>query len=88
MIDPFCIFLLSNSFFVVDLEPPEPAALNALKSVDDIIEIVRAHLSEELVQSFGIVYKFVVTGEQSGVFYLDLKNGKLFTTIVLLCDKI
>lgn len=48
----------------------------------DLINAINSHLGTVLVKEFGYIYKFVMTGEASleasGIFYLDLKNGKLF----------
>ena len=40
-----------------------------------LLQAVQPVLDDQLVQSFGAVYQFIVHGESGGVFYLDLKNG-------------
>ena len=44
----------------------------------DILDRAVPRLSTDLVQRFMCIYKFVVTGEGGGTFFLDLKHGKFF----------
>jgi len=41
----------------------------------DIIAMVKPHLGAHLVQEYGKIYRFIVKGEDGGVYYMDLKNG-------------
>ena len=50
------------------LPPPSPR---------DLLSLVKAVLSESLVRAVGAVYEFNLSGENGGIFYLDLKNGKV-----------
>ena len=49
------------------LPPPNPR---------EILALVKAVLSESLVRAVGAVYEFNLSGENGGVFFLDLKHGK------------
>lgn len=40
-----------------------------------LVEVVRGVLSESLVRSVDAVYQFNLSGQNGGVFYLDLKSG-------------
>ena len=42
----------------------------------DVLALVQAVMSESLVRAVGAVYEFNLSGENGGLFYLDLKNGK------------
>ena len=42
----------------------------------DVLALVQAVMSESLVRAVGAVYEFNLSGENGGIFYLDLKNGK------------
>ena len=57
-----------------------------LRTPDDLIEAVKPRLGPELVQEFGYIYKFIVTGNNGGTFYLDLKNGKEISFPALFTD--
>lgn len=53
----------------------------------DLVNAINSHLGTALVKEFGYIYKFVLTGEASleasGIFYLDLKNGKFLLVFFL-----
>ena len=51
------------------------------RSPDDLLKVVRPHLNVSLVESYNVIYKFVLEGENGGVFYLDLKNGEFMHTM-------
>ncbi|KAI4456862.1 hydroxysteroid dehydrogenase-like protein 2 [Holotrichia oblita] len=42
--------------------------------VEELFETIQKSLSDELVKKTQAVYQFVLTGEESGKWYLDLKN--------------
>ena len=42
----------------------------------DVLALVQAVMSEALVRAVGAVYEFNLSGENGGIFFLDLKNGK------------
>ncbi|XP_070545103.1 LOW QUALITY PROTEIN: stomatin-like protein 1 [Ptychodera flava] len=44
-------------------------------SPDDILSAVKLLLNESLVENIGAIYKFVLHGSNSGIYFLDLKNG-------------
>ncbi|KAG5330124.1 HSDL2 protein, partial [Acromyrmex heyeri] len=41
-----------------------------------LFNVINANLSSELVDKTGAIYQFNVKGKESGVWFLDLKNGK------------
>ncbi|XP_076231777.1 hydroxysteroid dehydrogenase like 2 [Calliopsis andreniformis] len=52
---------------------------NASKSngkIAHIFTVIEANLNSELVNKTGAIFQFNVNGEETGTWYLDLKNGK------------
>lgn len=49
--------------------------LHNIPSPKEFIGVVKTVLSESMVKSIGSVYMFQLSGQDGGVFYLDLKNG-------------
>lgn len=41
-----------------------------------LFNVINANLSSELVDKTGAIYQFNIKGKESGVWFLDLKNGK------------
>ncbi|XP_033644275.1 stomatin-like protein 1 [Asterias rubens] len=52
-----------------------PSSKPPTTSPRELISSVRPLLTKSLVDEVGAVYKFVVTGEDGGTFFLDLKSG-------------
>ncbi|XP_011141140.2 hydroxysteroid dehydrogenase-like protein 2 isoform X1 [Harpegnathos saltator] len=44
--------------------------------LESIFSVINANLSSELVSKTGAIYQFNVKGEEAGVYFIDLKNGK------------
>lgn len=44
-------------------------------SMELLVNTIRLQLNVKLVDQYGIIYKFIVTGVGGGIFILDLKNG-------------
>ena len=55
--------------------------LHNIPSPREFIGVVKTVLSESMVKSVGSVYMFQLSGQDGGVFYLDLKNGKAINYI-------
>ena len=47
----------------------------SLLTPEELLALAQPLLSKELVQEIGAIFKFVVTGEGGGTYYLDLKTG-------------
>ncbi len=41
-----------------------------------LIQNVGPHLNQSIIKEIGAVFKFIIRGDNGGVFYLDLKNGE------------
>ncbi|KAK2160485.1 hypothetical protein LSH36_132g01016 [Paralvinella palmiformis] len=52
----------------------KPKSTMTLNTPQDVIEAVRPHLGPNMVKEFDTLYKFIVSGNGGGTFYLDLKN--------------
>ncbi|KAI4456864.1 hydroxysteroid dehydrogenase-like protein 2 [Holotrichia oblita] len=52
-----------------------PTAAGGSNKVDFLFSVIQKSLNEELVSKTRAMYQFNLTGEDSGIWYLDLKNG-------------
>lgn len=57
-------------------KPPAENATSRYYSRDQLIAAIRSSLGKDLVRSVDAIFQFDITGEQGGLFYLDLKNGE------------
>lgn len=48
----------------------------------EIIRVARGLINETTVRQNGCLYLFQLDGENGGLFYLDLKNGKLILIVM------
>jgi NAD(P)-dependent dehydrogenase (short-subunit alcohol dehydrogenase family)/putative sterol carrier protein len=67
-------------FFLEDTQDKLPSLKDKINSgetgqVTRIFNAINANLSSELVSKTGAIYQFNVKGKESGVWFLDLKNG-------------
>lgn len=53
----------------------DDALLHNIPTPREFIGLIKTVLSESMVRSVGSVYMFQLSGQDGGVFYLDLKNG-------------
>ncbi|XP_011172738.1 hydroxysteroid dehydrogenase-like protein 2 [Solenopsis invicta] len=62
--------------FFLDVEENSPkASSEETGQVASLFKTIKANLNSELVGKIGAIYKFNVKGKESGVWFIDLKNG-------------
>lgn len=66
---------LMLDFFLEDTNTEDSSASSAVTGVARIFKAIDENLSTELVSKTGAIYQFNVKGKESGVWFLDLKNG-------------
>ena len=47
----------------------------SLMTPEELLALAQPLLNKELVREIGAIFKFIVTGECGGTYYLDLKTG-------------
>lgn len=72
--DPSNTEPLMTDFFLDDDTPVEAESIPTGK-VSSLFGKIESLLNEELVKKVNAVYQFDVTGEEKGIWFLDLKNG-------------
>ncbi|XP_077999751.1 stomatin-like protein 1 [Glandiceps talaboti] len=60
------------SLAAIPEQTSEPATT---MSAEDILSAVKLLLNDSLVENIGAVYKFIISGNNTETYYLDLKNG-------------
>lgn len=55
----------------------DDALLHNIPTPREFIGLIKTVLSESMVRSIGSVYMFQLSGQEGGVYYLDLKNGEI-----------
>ncbi|XP_011881342.1 PREDICTED: hydroxysteroid dehydrogenase-like protein 2 [Vollenhovia emeryi] len=69
-------FFLEDTSTQGDTSSPDKARSEETGQMARIFNAINANLSSELVSRTGAIFQFNVKGKESGVWFVDLKNGK------------
>ncbi|KAF7994823.1 hypothetical protein HCN44_004295 [Aphidius gifuensis] len=66
---------VEDSEQLIQLKDDKKSSTDSKSDIENIFKAIKANISPELVKKTAAVYQFNLTGDESGTWFIDLKNG-------------